>query len=239
MVTKNELGEADRMVKILAETYQVQLARDWGEQASAGSAAWNDGFWSLQEIHILQQAVADLARAMGGAARFVHHLGSITISQIEMTSRGRAQKGLAKFTAAEVSFDAWTIVHEFGHIWDANFDWRLSIALERYTGGRTFGPAKKVKEWLNKCDEEQRRPGCNKLGYFYSGTPPAGADRNFNRREDFAESVAAYVYPEQAQKKVERYRDHPLYRPLLYYADYTQTARWAFVDGLVKGSITV
>ena len=81
-------------------------------------------------------------------------------------------------------------------------------------------------------------PGCNRWGYFYGDIPPAGSDQNFNRKEDFAESVTAYVYPAMVQARVDRFKDGP-YRELLYYADYTQTRRWAFVDGLIKGTIPV
>ena len=40
--------------------------------------------------------------------------------------------------------------------------------------------------------------------YFYAGLPPAGSDFsfNFNQREGFAESVAAYVYQQVAESRV-------------------------------------
>jgi hypothetical protein len=41
------------------------------------------------------------------------------------------------------------------------------------------------------------------------------------------------------QGRVERFKDDDSYRDLLYYPDYTQTLRWAFVDGLIKGTIVV
>ena len=57
--------------------------------------------------------------------------------------------------------------------------------------------------------------------------------------EDFAESVAAYFYPDVAQARVERFKENDLYRDVLYYADYTQTRRWAFVQALIEGTIVV
>jgi len=106
--------------------------------------------------------------------------------------------------------------------------------LQAYTGGRTNWLARLIKKWRHQCDEDCRWPGCNSFGYFYAGAPPAGSDRNFNRKEDFAESVTAYVYPTVAQSRVERFKDDDDYGDLLYYSDYTQTKRWAFVDGLVR-----
>ena len=93
------------------------------------------------------------------------------------------------------------------------------------------------------CDKNNSLPGCNSSGYFYSGTPPKGSDNNFNPKEDFAESVAAYVYPTKAHadllKILQTYHDNDLahYQQVyadLYYSDYTQTARWKFINGLIN-----
>jgi len=87
-----------------------------------------------------------------------------------------------------------------------------------------------------KCDPPYYRlPGCNDAGYFYRGTPPAGAGKGFNRLEDFAESVTAYVYPDEARQKVARYAGTE-YEDLLYYEDYIQTPRWRFVHNLINAS---
>jgi hypothetical protein len=78
-----------------------------------------------------------------------------------------------------------------------------------------------------------RKPGCNEAGYFYGGIPPKGSDAGFNRQEDFAESVAAYVFPITAQAEVERLYRHTIYEALLYYGDYKKTARYQYVDNLL------
>ena len=51
--------------------------------------------------------------------------------------------------------------------------------------------------------------------------------------------MTAYVYPALVQGRVDRFKDDDSYRDQLYYSDYTQTRRWAFVDGLIKGTISV
>lgn len=232
-ISRADSQEADQIAQQLLDTYQVTLLKDWREH----QGEWQGGFWTLQELHTLQETVTALAGAMGGADRFVHNTGGIRVSQVEMGSRGLAAKGVLKLTAAEVSFHHWTIAHELAHTWDANFGWRISKALQSYTGGHTCWPCGLVWRWLGRCDERHRLPGCNRFGYFYAGPPPAGSDVNLNRKEDFAEAVAAYLDPAEAQRRVADYRDSEQYRELLHYEDYTRTNRWAFVDGLMKGII--
>ena len=236
MVTKEERQAADQVVQSLADNYQVVVKKDWKEDP-ASDDGWQEGKWSLQEISIMQKAITDLADAMGGTDQFRTNLGKVTVRQVDMRSRGRASKGSLKLTTSAHSFDTWTVVHELAHVWDANHRWRLSRALRAYTGGHTCVLSRWILRWRGQCDEEKRLPGCNNAGYFYRGIPPAGSNKYFNHREDFAESVTAYVYPLEAQDRVKRYKDHATYGDLLYYSDYVSTRRWAFIDGLVTGEI--
>jgi hypothetical protein len=236
-IAKAEGHQADQIAHDLKETYQLNVVKDWGEGTEADPHEWRGGEWSLEELNTLQKGVTDLATAMGGPDKFIENIGSITISQVEMKHRGLASVHGIKFTASEISIDPWTVVHELAHVWDANSGWRLSKTMESYTGGRTNLVAMAFKRIRGECDETGRLPGCNRFGYFYGDVPPAGSDRNFNRREDFGESVTAYVYPALVQARVDRFKDDASYRDLLYYPDYTQTPRWAFVDGLIKGTI--
>ena len=238
-ITRADSQQADQIAQDLKETYLMDVVKDWGEGTEADPQEWSGGEWSLEELHTLQKGVADLASAMGGPDKFIQNIGSITISQVEMKYRGLASVHGIKFTAAEISIDPWTVVHELAHVWDANAGWGLSRALESYTGGRTNLVAMVLQRVRGECDEKHRMPGCNRFGYFYGDVPPAGSDQNFNRKEDFAESVTAYVYPALVQGRVDRFKDDDSYRDQLYYSDYTQTRRWAFVDGLIKGTIPV
>lgn len=233
-ISETERHVADQLAQALWDTHQVKVVKDWVEPG-AEDAPSKAGYWSLDELHTLQEAVSALAGALAGAAGFIAHVGSVTIMQVETRHRGLASKGRVKLTASDTSFDEWTVVHELAHVWDANADWRLSRALESSTGGYTCWVCQVLRRWFGAYDEQSRWPGCNRAGYFYGGRPPAGSDRNFNRKEDFAEAVAAYVYPSEAQSRVMRFRDDDRYREFLYYDDYAQTRRWAFVDGLVKG----
>jgi hypothetical protein len=82
----------------------------------------------------------------------------------------------------------WTVLHELGHAWDyaslCTYSWRMMLV----TG--SSGPV----PFLHKLEPMQKR-------YWYrvgNPPPPCGVDQNFNRFEDFAEAVAAYVYPKEA-----------------------------------------
>jgi hypothetical protein len=239
-ITRADSQQADQIRQDLADTYGVTVQKDWGEQdTEAGTVTWSGGEWSLDELNTLQKGVADLAIAMGGPEKFIQNIGRIGISQVEMRHRGLASIHGIKFTASSISIDTWTVVHELAHVWDANSRWRLSKALEAYTGGYTNWVAMLIKKGRGNCDEGGRWPGCNRFGYFYGDVPPAGSDQNFNRKEDFAESVTAYVYPAEVQRRVDRFKEDDKYQELLYYADYTQTQRWSFVQDLVTGSIVV
>jgi len=240
---KADHQSAEKIVQYLTETYQLTISGDW----------------SLDELQTLQQAVQDLAKAMGGANEFVGNIGILTISEAEMEYKALASAQGVKLRASPISthginytaapksssshaptsIDTETLVHELAHVWDANSGWRLSKALQGYTGGRTNLLASLVKRWRGQCDEERRLPGCNRFGYFYGDIPPGGSDPNFNRKEDFAESVTAYVYPSLVQARVERFGNDDRYRDFLYYQDYTQTRRWEFIDGLLKGNIVI
>jgi hypothetical protein len=73
------------------------------------------------------------------------------------------------------------------------------------------------------------------VGYFYGGIPPKGADAGFNRLEDFAESVAAYVFPMYAKNWIyQRYGNDPQKYGRLLYPDYTQTDIWQYVNFLIN-----
>lgn len=179
---------------------------------------------------------------MLGPDKFVRSLGGVSVERGGLVDllgdKGLSNAHWVSFGSKSGSVDKWTVVHEFAHAWDANFGWQLSIGLESFTGGRTDYPglytdlSAGFEGMAGQCQDD-KRPGCNNYRYFYGGTPAAGSDRNFNNKEDFAESVAAYVYPIDAQGRVEQFK-RGAYKDQLYYPDYRQTARWTYVDQLVK-----
>jgi len=127
-------------------------------------------------------------------------------------------------------------VQELGHDWDANNGGRLSKKMQEYTESYPALIGLMGGEDLN-CEGKNWKPGCNKARYYYKGFPPKGSDVNFNRKEDFAEAVAAYVFPDEALQFVEqRYRGTEAAEYLVY-DDYLETKRGRFIKGLVEGTI--
>jgi hypothetical protein len=141
--------------------------------------------------------------------------------------------------------NAWAIIHELAHVWDAKNDWKLSLALEKYTGGYTNSFLSPLKKWApgqwdagshgseNKPGCYGRKPGVNAAGYFY-GDLPSGSNWRFNRREDFAESVVMYCgwgrdnpLSRTAHGRIERYQlpngnKDPIYGIADNWSDYAQ-----------------
>lgn len=258
LIAQTEEAAADKIKNDVMTIYGVEIEKDWGSKtcyaiqwwppAIVSYTNWEPGRWEVIELQTVEAALFDLATLMGGPAQFKLSIGYVKVVMAQWTcGRGCTQRinlnvefldGSNPPTTVDIvngfTIDKWTVVHEFGHAWDRNFNWRISKKLESYTKGRTDWWA---HLWLSNCDADKRLPGCNDAGYFYGGVPPNGSDARFNSEEDFAESVAAAVYPAQAQSGVQKYQKDPLYKNLLYYADYKTTARWDFVNGLINGTI--
>jgi hypothetical protein len=262
-----ESGLAAEKLARLSTDFHVTVLADWGEEISMGNSTWKEGTWSLADLDRLYDSLSLLATVMGGNDRFKVNLGSVTVKKASIGSHGgEAWKEEVTFSVTNL-FTPWTVIHEFAHIWDENTGWKLSRRLERSTGGYTSRFLGWVKKFLRladlngfvKADEPGQRGrlrGCNARGYFY-GDKPSGSDWNFNRVEDFAESVAMYVgwdkdntLHDHAHARISRYllangETDPFFRTKDNWADYrrsfypaggdyTQTKRWKFVDELVK-----
>jgi hypothetical protein len=87
----------------------------------------------------------------------------------------------------------WTVTHELAHALDAAYKWKLSQQMRVHTGS---GFSFKALHYA--------RPGW-KLFWYRVGSPPppCGIDKNFNSLEDFAETVTAYIYPDEAKRRAE------------------------------------
>ena len=196
----SDLQYAAEKLAHLQSEYRVAVIADWGE-GSDGS--WQKGNWTIDELDRLSNSISLLASLMGGRDKFVKNLDGVTVKKTDIGSHGGEALAHHVKLSASGSFSAWTVVHEFSHAWDANHSWKLSAALEKYTGGSTKPFLAFLKKLIglsdsrlfaeeNKPGRHGRKPGCNAAGYFY-GDKPSGSNWKFNRLEDFAESVAMYV----------------------------------------------
>ncbi len=81
--------------------------------------------------------------------------------------------------------------------------------------------------WLHKRYPEDPR------FWYHVGSPPApcGVDKNFNAKEDFAEAVTAFLFPEEAYRKAVKrnfpYESHG-------YSHFHDTPRGKFIRSLIK-----
>lgn len=246
-IRRDQTQTANAFVQDLKK-YQVILHIDWGppliptpmptiqpQNNVNSSCGWREGDWTIDELHTLWLGVVSLSDLMGGVNKFIANTGGITVWQGPTNYRGITRGHDIEFWDSLTSIDRWTVVHELGHVWDGNFNWKWSLKLEQYTGGYTSPNAAAYLWRIGKCDKDRRLPGCNNAGYFYGGKPPAGSGVLFNRVEDFAESVAAAVDPILAQSRVKDYRYDKDYSNL-YYSDYKKTDRWNFIKGVINGT---
>lgn len=199
--------------------YQVNILADWGD----AEQDWNPGLWNKTELDRLRNSIALLADLMGHPTKFVHSLGGVTVKKSDIGTHGGEALAHQVSLSTKGSFSAWTVVHEFAHAWDANYGWKLSRLLEKYTGGYTSPFLAYMKQVAGLSDSAFRAPekkpgrygrlpGCNQAGYFY-GDKPSGSNWSFNRVEDFAEAVAMYVgwergndLSEHARNRIVRYQ---------------------------------
>jgi hypothetical protein len=264
---KSEAEYAQTKLTQLKNDFHVDVAADWGDDA----ANWKPGTWTKAELDRLHQQVTLLANLMGGSDKFVQQLGGVTVRKADIGTHGGEALAHRVSLSTKGTFSSWTVIHELAHSWDANHGWGLSRQLEKYTGGFTSPGLSLIRRLAGLSDSARfgpenkpgrygRRPGCNRAGYYY-GDRPSGSNWNFNRLEDFAESVAMYVGWERgndlsdwAKARINRYLlengiadknfgvDNWMdYRKYFYpdNGDYTKTKRWQYVDDLMKGRILV
>jgi RHS repeat-associated protein len=246
-IKKYQAERAEKMVSILKALYQIEINKDWGNftylvnpYTKGSKCKWHEGVWSLGELEDVFWSVVQLSDAMKGAEKFKQNLGPISIIQKPISYGGLG--GLGSVTLPSNStFDEWNVIHELAHAWDAYKNWKLSDRLVEYTGGYINIFKASFRKISGYCNKSPMLPGCNDEAYFYGGSPVKGAPSNFTHREDFAESVTAYILPDVANvDKKDSYKDYVTYKHLWaegYLVDYRDTMRWEFVDGLMNGTI--
>src|SRR5688572_33261633 len=184
----SEVQYATERLTQLRTDYQVDVIADWGPDSDG---AWKKGNWSKEELERLHRSIGFLAGIMGRSEKFIQNLGGVTVQKADMGSHGGEAMAHHVRLSSKGSFSAWTVVHEFAHAWDANHNWKLSVALEKYTGGSTRPLLSWVKKLIglsdtkffaeeNRSGRRGRKPGCNAAGYFY-GDKPSGS-RSEERR---------------------------------------------------------
>ncbi len=191
------------LAKSVFDLYEVDLSGEWTEAARATLLAACEDLFQLWAVR--QENLLWL-RAKPIIAEPIRQLGLTCAEWI-------------KFNSAVLT--KWTVVHEFGHAWDYANGLRHSAQMKRIT--HSWGPVPLLHQWRHKDPRFWYHPGAL--------PPPCGKDGNFNRLEDFAESVAATVYPLEAKKRAaERGMSYEQYG----YESFLDTPRGRFIQSLIN-----
>jgi len=115
----------------------------------------------------------------------------------------------------------WTITHELAHALDAAHGWQLSQQMRTRTGSGFLFKA------LHYAHPKW------KVFWYRVGSPPppCGVDKNFNSLEDFAETVTAYIFPDEAHRRAQA-RGYPYEK--WGYAHFHETPRGQYFANLIR-----
>jgi hypothetical protein len=158
-----------------------------------GARVVRSGAWAEDELNQLLEATGDLARFLGGPARFRQALGRVFLWRVPFRT---AMAAMAAPFLDVVYFQGaswgnppefkWQTVHELAHVWDMHLFGRLSRGLKAATGSR-YGRFK----WKSPFPFEYQAGG----DWLPGRKPPP------NALEDWADSVPSYVYREHAESR--------------------------------------
>ena len=187
-----------------------QLYRGVGGEPDLGYALWSD--WRALELDILRWAARDFAAEMqGGSAAFKTRVGQVRVykRQSALVVFGEHYRGFTSpfsisfsgFWWDDVAGQKWTVVHELAHWWDFGIGKNAGLLsggmLSRGMWTREVVECRMPRVEGEKGDLEVR------------GWKKGRKTDGLNPREDWAESVAAYVYDDHAhrvQKEISRRR---------------------------------
>jgi RHS repeat-associated protein len=232
LIAQQEAERAQEIIALLQREYWLFVRTDFGWRflpvmhpapgEPTAHVIWEEGMWQLAELELLFEAVSDLASAMGGAEHFRENLRGVWVERAVMRYAGLGAAHRIVLNAG--GFTKWTVVHELAHAWDAVRGWRLSKEMQEAMGA---GFAHPIRHFFN--------PG--NPAWWYDpgqGPPPCGIDANFNEKEDFAEAVTAYVYPDRASQWAAE-RGWPYTDPGrgYAYASFLETPRGQFIAALL------
>jgi hypothetical protein len=183
----------------------------------------SEPLWTMEDFQLIFDAAHDLSAAMGGPEVLKARLGQVILRQQRMVYGGLAQKGSVTLNASQ--FNHWVVVHELAHAWDAANSWQLS---QRMQAAMSAGFPSLIRYWFWPDDP---------ANWYNPGKipPPCGIDRYFTEKEDFAEAVTAWVYPEEAKINAAA-RGWPYHDPArnIDYENFADTPRGKWIGELIQ-----
>ena len=146
-------------------------------------------------------------------------VGAVRYTFEDIKELGLTSKGLVRLNPKYLT--EWTIIHELAHAWDAGNNWLISDILRREThsGFRS--------RWLHSIYPNRKQ------FLYHVGSPPApcGIDKNFTAKEDFAESLTAYLFPDEARCRASRRGYSYEFNGFIHFHD---TPRGQFIHSLLR-----
>ncbi len=180
----------------------------------------NSGGWAAIELEHLLGGVEDLATMMGGAGRFRGEVRWVLVSRLPLRTWAAAMAlplvDVVYFRGASWSDPPalrWQTVHELAHIWDMRSFFGLSRGLKKATGG------KYVRFRSRLSIRFEYEPGGRWL---------KGREAPLNALEDWADSVATYVYADYAESLPRNRQGPKLISPV----------RWSYVRHHMQARLT-
>ncbi len=148
------------------QQYGFNIVIDWGLEAGF----WNASLWQLEELRVIQQAITRLVQVFAGRP-----IENNLISVIRVNKSGIAESPQNTIRICNDFMNAAmpqvAFVHEFAHAWDYLNGGKFSNSLSDFRGNEP-GPT------------------------AYGSGPGLGTWSTNPRDDEWAESFAAYVYPE-------------------------------------------
>lgn len=178
-----------------------------------------EGQRTLAADEILCSAILRLQQAYVPPVVPFDWVGSVRYVYEDIKELGLTSKGLVRLNPKHIT--EWTVVHELAHAWDAGNNWLISDLLRRDThSGFHF-------HWLHMRFRER------KAFWYHVGSPPApcGVDKNLTAKEDFAESVTAYLFPNEARRKASKRGYSYEFNGYIHFHD---TPRGKFIHSLFR-----
>lgn len=151
-----------------------------------------NGAWSEDAIRVLEESSFLFFGLAPDNFRLWHWVENLSIRLEEIPQGGLTSKNLIRLNPANLT--NWTVIHELAHAWDASQGWKLSAWFAVTTGSQINYPL------IHRLFPKDKR-------FWYavgSPPPPCGSDATFNRLEDFAESVTATLFPEEAKRRADQ-----------------------------------
>jgi hypothetical protein len=210
-------GNSPSMESILREFLQYNITiSHQGENARP----------TADNLNSILSAVKALSSVLGGSQAFCDRLKGVEFRIRNISAGGYGQAHLISLN--KDAFDAWTVVHELGHAWDGVNKWNLSSIMQKKMNAG-------YRKWWYIIPHLLWPSNIQYWYYPGDGPPPCGIDRNFNAKEDFAEAVAALVFTAEAKRRATS-RGWPYNDPArgYAYADYRDTPRGEFIEGLIS-----